>query len=246
MNLLQEEEDVYDKVAVGKEESTELLYMKDVNDYEIEMDSNTQLPTSFTDVIRDPRANRKAAKLRLKEDDESARKLGLKVSDNNVRESNQIATESKKPLVGNEPLGSKVVPSFPQSSSSLPDYVRNPSNYTHYTFDSKDDVDEETNQKAFMDLFSSLKGSDAMETQDDFSIDTPASIVFTPRKISSDVSMKKNEVDAYGEKKFVPLSIAESEICMMDEDEPEISASKSSSLQKSGRRYRTKGSTHDE
>ncbi|CAH1412799.1 unnamed protein product [Lactuca virosa] len=93
----EEEEDGYDKVALGREESTDRFYMRDVNDYEVEMDSNNELPDSITDVVRDPRANHMAAKLRLKEDEESARKLGLQVSENNnIQESttseNQIST----------------------------------------------------------------------------------------------------------------------------------------------------------
>ncbi|KAM0058484.1 putative tumor suppressing sub-chromosomal transferable candidate 4 [Helianthus debilis subsp. tardiflorus] len=196
----EEEEDAFDKVAVGKEESADRFYMKDVNDYEIDIDPTNELPRSFTDVTRDPRANHTAAKLRLKEDEESARKLGLQVSENNIQESNQIATESKQQIVMNEPPG---------SSSSVPDY-----------------------------------GSAAMEIEDDVSADSLTSVVFTPRKKSGDVSMKKSKVDGHEDKKAVSISIADSdEVCMMDEDEPEVATDKSSSLQKSGRRYRTRGGT---
>ncbi|GKG17630.1 nonsense-mediated mRNA decay protein 2-like protein isoform X1, partial [Tanacetum coccineum] len=122
-----EEEDCFDKVAVGKEESAERFYMKDVNDYEVEMDSNIALPGSLTDVIKDPRANHKAAQLRIKEDYESAKKLG---------------------------------------ACNVPDHVLNPSRYTHYTFDSDEEVDEESNRKACMDFLNTLKGSAAMEIQE--------------------------------------------------------------------------------
>ncbi|XP_022020990.1 nonsense-mediated mRNA decay protein 2 isoform X1 [Helianthus annuus] len=232
----EEEEDAFDKVAVGKEESADRFYMKDVNDYEVDIDPINELPRSFTDVTRDPRANHTAAKLRLKEDDESARKLCLQVSENNIQESNQIATESKQQIVMNEPPG---------SSSSVPDHVRNPSKYTHYTFDSLDNVDEESNRKAYMDFFNLMKkGSAAMEIEDGVSADSLTSVVFTPRKKSGDVSMKKSKVDGHEDKKAVSISIADSdEVCMMDEDELEIATDKSSSLQKSGRRYRTRGST---
>ncbi|KAI3699992.1 hypothetical protein L2E82_44604 [Cichorium intybus] len=222
----EEEEDGYDKVALGKEEPADRFYMKEVNDYEVEIDSNNELPTSFTDAIRDPRANLTAAKLRLKEDDESAKKLGLQVSEKNITTENQIAT----PVV--------------------PDYVRNPSKYTHYTFDSMDDVDEESNRKAYMELFNLLKGSGGgggMETEEDVSFDSSTSIVFTPRKKMSDGSMKKSKVDVY--KKVVPVGIAAEDdedngVCMMDEDEAEIGTNKGGGLQRGGgRRYRTKGST---
>nr|GEW94991.1 hypothetical protein [Tanacetum cinerariifolium] len=199
----EEEEDCFDKVAVGKEESAERFYMKDVNDYEVEMDSNIALPGSLTDVIKDPRANHKAAQLRIKEDYESAKRLG---------------------------------------ACNVPDHVLNPSRYTRYTFDSDEEVDEESNRKACMDFLNTYKGPAAMEIQD-VSTDSLKSIVFTPKKKSSDGLMTKGKVDGNEEnthKKFISVSIEDSEVCMMDEDEPVIN--KSSSLQKGGRRYRTKSS----
>ncbi|KAK9064696.1 hypothetical protein SSX86_016078 [Deinandra increscens subsp. villosa] len=238
----EEEEDAYDKVAVGNEESANQFYTKHVNDFEVEIDSTNELPNSFTDVIRDPRANHMAAKLRLKEDEDSARKLGLQISaNNNINVSNQTATRSKEPLVMSEIPESKVATFLPHVSPSVPDHVLNPSKYTHYTFDSKDGVDEESNRKAYMEFFGSLKGSAAMEIQDDVSTDSARPIIFTPKKKSGDVSMKHSKLDGHEDKKVVPISIAEGEVCMMDEDEPEIAPRKSSSLQKSGRRYRTKG-----
>ncbi|KAL7608858.1 hypothetical protein Lser_V15G13396 [Lactuca serriola] len=224
----EEEEDGYDKVALGREESTDRFYMRDVNDYEVEMDSNNELPDSITDVIRDPRANHMAAKLRLKEDEESARKLGLQVSENNnIQESTTTENQISTPFV--------------------PDYVRNPSKYTHYTFDSMDDADEETNRKAYMDFFNLLKGSGGggdMETED-VSMESQTSIVFTPRKKkSSDDTMKKSKADA-GYKKVVPAGIAGEDVedsvgvCVMDEDEAEMAMNK----QRGGRRYRTKASS---
>ncbi|KAJ4729556.1 Tumor suppressing sub-chromosomal transferable candidate [Melia azedarach] len=77
----EEEEDQYDKVAVGKEKAGERLYMKDINDYETDADSFNELPNSFKEALRDPRANHIAAKLRLKEDAEAAKKINsLQVS----------------------------------------------------------------------------------------------------------------------------------------------------------------------
>lgn len=187
---IQEEEDGCDKVALGREESTDRFYMRDVNDYEVEMDSNNELPDSITDVIRDPRANHMAAKLRLKEDEESARKLGLQVSENNnIQESTTTENQISTPFV--------------------PDYVRNPSKYTHYTFDSMDDAHEETNRKAYMDFFNLLKGSGGggdMETED-VSMESQTSIVYTPgKKKSSDAMMNKSKADA-GYKKVVLAGI---------------------------------------
>ncbi|XP_071703452.1 uncharacterized protein [Rutidosis leptorrhynchoides] len=241
----EEEEDAFDKVAVGKEEAADRYYLKSVNDYDVDIDSINERPNSFSDVIKDPRANHMAAKLRLKEDDESLKKLGLQVSENNIQKSTKTAIENKEQLVNTEPQGTKVVPFFPQSSSSLPDYVRNPSKYTHYTFDSKDDVDEETNRKVYIELFNSMKGSDMMDTED-VSNDSLKSITFTPKKKSGDVIMKNSKGVGYEDKKVVPISIVDSEdVCMMDEDEPEMATNKGSGL-KGGRRYRTKGGIRDE
>ncbi|KAG9141906.1 hypothetical protein Leryth_009275 [Lithospermum erythrorhizon] len=69
----EEEEDEYDKVAIGKEKSGERLYLKDVNDYSTTgVNTFHERPAGFNDVARDPRANHLAAKLRLKEDSEAS------------------------------------------------------------------------------------------------------------------------------------------------------------------------------
>ncbi|KAH0969604.1 hypothetical protein GBA52_028530 [Prunus armeniaca] len=73
----EEEEDGYDKVAVGKENAGDRLYMKDVNDYGIDIDSQEEVPTSFKDFTRDPRANHLAAKIRLQQDAEAAAQIRL-------------------------------------------------------------------------------------------------------------------------------------------------------------------------
>ncbi|KAL4568030.1 hypothetical protein LXL04_023630 [Taraxacum kok-saghyz] len=141
----EEEEDGFDKVALAKEPA-DRFYMRDVNDYEVEIDSNNELPTSITDV-----------------------------SENNILQSTTAENQISAPTV--------------------PDYVRNPSKYTHYTFDSMDDVDEEANRKAYMEFFNLVKGSGGggMETED-VPFDSGTSIIFTPRKKLSDGSMKKSKV----------------------------------------------------
>lgn len=50
-------------------------YTNDVNDYETEADEWEELPASFKEREKDPRANHIAAKLRLKEDAEAVNKL---------------------------------------------------------------------------------------------------------------------------------------------------------------------------
>lgn len=72
----EDEEDEYDKVAVGRETAGDILCMGDVVDYGIEVNAHNELPSSFKDAPRDPRANHMAAKLRLREDAEAAGDFG--------------------------------------------------------------------------------------------------------------------------------------------------------------------------
>ncbi|PIA47343.1 hypothetical protein AQUCO_01400189v1 [Aquilegia coerulea] len=85
----EEEEDVDDKFAIGKEDDGDRLYMKDVNDYEPYLNVHNVLPelyeddvsfeeddvsfeeddVSFEDHVSDSRANHMAAKARLIEDE---------------------------------------------------------------------------------------------------------------------------------------------------------------------------------
>ncbi|KAF9604871.1 hypothetical protein IFM89_011153 [Coptis chinensis] len=68
----EEEEDEYDKVALGRENTGDRLYMKDITDYGEYLNSYNVLPDSFKDRERDSRANLLAAKIRLKEDEEAS------------------------------------------------------------------------------------------------------------------------------------------------------------------------------
>ncbi|KAK0590688.1 hypothetical protein LWI29_030459 [Acer saccharum] len=78
----EEEEDQYDKQAVGKEKPGDRLYLKEINDYVTDACTFDELPESLKDVARDPRANHIAAELRLKEDAEAAKKIDtLRVSE---------------------------------------------------------------------------------------------------------------------------------------------------------------------
>ena len=48
---MQEEEDQYDKQAIGKENLGDRLYMKDINDDGVEISSCNVFPTSFRDLV---------------------------------------------------------------------------------------------------------------------------------------------------------------------------------------------------
>lgn len=66
--LLQEEEDEYDRVAEGRVDAGDRLYMKNI------IDQETSSDPSGHNICRDPRANHMAAQVRLKEDADVAEK----------------------------------------------------------------------------------------------------------------------------------------------------------------------------
>ncbi|XVE67607.1 hypothetical protein DITRI_Ditri09bG0001500 [Diplodiscus trichospermus] len=313
-----EEEDEYDKVAVGREKSQCRIYMNDVNDYEMDADSCNVFPTMFKDFSRDPRANHVASKLRLKEDEEAAKKRleedaeaakrigslhvsdgdatvgmearGSTFEDGNVKsilkrkdaESNAksqkrvrfdseccktdfregperakdvpveaCSTEEEEAMVSNE--------AFPMPQdypSGIPDYTRNPSKYTRYTFDSSD-IDDESNQRAYMDFLKLVKRSDATELQAyDAPSDLSKPVTFMPRRKISDVIMGEScrELKQFQEgidkesmpRRGLPIGIAAGDtsdgVCAMDEDEPQTIIDKRNISQRSDRQYRRKSS----
>lgn len=71
---MKEEEDEFDKVASGRENAGERLYMNDVNEHHSYLNLRNVVPNSF----KDPRANLYAAKIRLKEDDIEAQNAEVK------------------------------------------------------------------------------------------------------------------------------------------------------------------------
>lgn len=299
---MQEEEDQYDKQAVGKENAGDRLYMKDVNDDGVEIDSCNVFPTSFGDFVRDPRANHLAAKIRLKEDAEAAQKIDalqvseksapgsddtqgnapqdgknlksiLKRKDNPSKSQKRVRFDSEYDDISNDESDGvrdvrKKTSSMDSDNSSgtqdfgsaVPDYLRNPSRYTHYTFDdSSGDIDENSNKQAYMDFLSQLKSSKtATESQEDDALDDLPSVTFISKKKSGDATMV--DTDAMSKRnndvgkdlmlrRGTTLSIAagdteNNDICAMDEDEPEEDGAKKSS-QRSNRQYRKKAQELD-
>ncbi|XP_022877166.1 uncharacterized protein LOC111395417 [Olea europaea var. sylvestris] len=296
----EEEEDEYDKVAVCREEVGDRLYMRDVKvaEYGFErLNTYGELPDTFQDAVRDPRANHMAAKLRLKEDAEAAgNNDSLPVADNSValdvetenlnhaeldgynpksilkkrgshmdqkpekrvrfQLNHECSTQNldeqgdlvSEPYSGDNVAAPQDASDLSQYSSAVPDYLRNPSKYTRYTFDSSEDMDEQSNRKAYMDFFHQLrKGNTESSLQDDTCADILKSIVFTPKKKPEDDLMVKRRNESLGDnakKKGLLIGVAEedaqeSEVSEMEEDEPYIDKG-SSSLQKPGRQYRSR------
>uniref|UniRef100_A0A5B7BPD6 Uncharacterized protein n=1 Tax=Davidia involucrata TaxID=16924 RepID=A0A5B7BPD6_DAVIN len=71
----EEEEDEYDRVAEGRENAGDRLYMRDVTDHGPFLNSHNVLPNSVHDANRDPHTSHMAALIRLKEDEAAAQKF---------------------------------------------------------------------------------------------------------------------------------------------------------------------------
>ncbi|KAF8012483.1 hypothetical protein BT93_I0604 [Corymbia citriodora subsp. variegata] len=301
----EEEEDRYDKLAVGREKAGDRLYMKDITNYGISIDHDNELPTSFSDVARDPRADHMAATIRLKEDAEAAEKIdSLHVSEENVhsvansqvhtsesdvnvksilkRKDGQSDSKTQKRVrfdpesIEEASAEAELVPMDPSRressisengvirpsrdfSSAVPDYLQNPSRYTHYTFDSSTDMDEQSNRQAYMDFVNMVRKSKSTDAcPDDSPFDLPKSVTFIPRKrgstiLDNGVELKLDNEDASKDavrRKVAPVIAAvdaqDSEVCAMEEDKVEEAADKKHSLVRSGRQYRTKARTEED
>ncbi|KAL6566254.1 hypothetical protein OROGR_001869 [Orobanche gracilis] len=300
----EEEEDQYDKVAVGAEEQNgDRLYMRDVKiaDYEIdEHNEYVELPTTFQSVVRDPRANRMAAKSRLKEDDAEAagnfhtlqlpddstatnpetedikrRELdgdNLKpilkkgenlmdsrsqrrvrfVVDPNSRTRTHEDQQALETCVREDCAVQEHAPDLSLYTSGIPDYLKNPSKYTCYAFDS-DDVDDQSNQEAYMEFLDKVSRRNSDSSMDDLPVETPKSVVFTPRRKEeeglvgnvSESHRNPGDDDAKNKRWSVGMTPEEinqeCEVSAMEEDEPCGAVDEGcSSSGKAGRQYRAR------
>lgn len=82
---MQEEEDEYDKIAAGRENAGERLYTSDIVDHGSFLNSHNVLQSARNNTgNKEFRANRMAARIRLKEDDEEASKINYHDRSNTV------------------------------------------------------------------------------------------------------------------------------------------------------------------
>ncbi|KAE9599601.1 hypothetical protein Lal_00021362 [Lupinus albus] len=305
----EDEEDQYDKQAIGKENSGDRLYMNDINDDDIGISSRNVLPSTFRDLVRDPRANHLAARIRLKQDNEATTKKidSFMVSEKSVPDigsddamnpksilkskDNPSETKSHKRVRfsteyddrgnddepdrcnDNEPERARDVrvkaslmeedlalnqeSKSQEFASAVPDYIRNPLRYTHYTFDSPSDMDDKSNKEAYMSFLTQLRGSKAATgtgSQEDDALDDLPSVTFISKKKSGDATMGENEtvpkqkLDVGKELMHrgpfaVGIAAGDGEnndVCAMEEEEAEGVEDTKRSSQKSNRRYRKK------
>ena len=102
-------------------------------------------------------------------------------------------TGKLEPMYDNiEDVNSRKRPSIRGSGSSdsvqddclgMPDYVKNPSKYIHYTLDWSNEDSDTMNMQAFKDFLQLVNLSDsATSTQLDNSAELPRSVTYIPRK----------------------------------------------------------------
>lgn len=316
----EEEEDKYDKVAVGDEERGDRIYMHEINDYGIHVSSFNEMPTSFREAGRDPRANHLAAKLRLKEDEEVAKdpcplqvssEIEMSIQDvqtSSSDERNHVKSGSDEMIMNAQPdqnnvseIGKQVksilkrkedqtgsvpakkvrfVPeckeddkesvamvslsngeesSSVQKDSSVPDYLRNPSKYTCYTFNETDDLDEKSNQQGYMEFLNIMRKSKQLES-DEPPADLTQRVIFNPKRKARDTSMESSDNNTeqhkditaqdLTKKKSLPAIVAEEDaeeggICAMEEDSPQMETNRISSRNRTSRQYRAKMSIEE-
>ncbi|KAG6399132.1 hypothetical protein SASPL_140607 [Salvia splendens] len=306
----EDEEDEFDKVAAGSEETDDRIYLKNVKcaDYELEEVSGYgELPSSFQVTAKDPRANHSAAKIRLREDAEATGELdGLQLSDSSMAtnldteniKKGELDIDNPKPILKKRDISvdtksqkrvrfmagpessthedqqpasdlaseshaisdnsvseqasdpSKQASDPSKYSAGVPDYLINPEKYTCYTFDSLDNMDEESNRKAHADFFHDLRKRNSDTLMEEMPVELPKSIVFTPKKKAENDSTAKSDSELKTrenlENKRWSVDITaentqESEISAMEEDEPvHVVDEGPRSSQKPGRQYRTK------
>ncbi|KAF6160098.1 hypothetical protein GIB67_018878 [Kingdonia uniflora] len=253
----EEEEDEFDKLAVGRENDSDRVYLKDVTDYGKFLNSHNVIPESFKDHVKDPRADLLAAKNRVKEDIEGPARL-----------SSSRASDDTVPVpAATDPNLKSILKRKESRNMKLQKRVR---------FDpqcKEDDCNREFEEEQVTVIDTSLLPKNGPGVPDytkgvepqieGISEDLPKSVKFTPKKkpysvITVENNSKdkqnpfNNSEDKQNQKAGFPISIAavkaeEDEVCAMEEDEPEMSeANKNASRsRRPGRQYRSKLNSDD-
>jgi hypothetical protein len=120
--------------------------------------------------------------------------------------------------------------------TGIPDYMRNPSKYTRYTFESGE-VDEESNRKAYMDFLNMIRSKD--ESLVDPLMELPRSVAFVPkRKPMAESKVENIDKDCEGRRVAIAVdTIEDCTISAMEEDEPETAQHVT---KRPGRQYRAR------
>ncbi|XP_078433823.1 uncharacterized protein LOC144705150 [Wolffia australiana] len=196
----EEEEDEYDRRAVGMGEIGERLYMKDVKDHGPYINYHSIIEETSEELIfsHDPRADHAAASARIKEDTTEGAPIRSTssietagVDSDNIkpilkRKTEQEDARPKKQVRFDRPTAMAEVVGDPQIRTvdpRIPDYLRNPSKYVCYSLESDGNLDDTSNRQAFSDFWEIVKRRKGEDLE---AAPLPRSVAFTPRKQASD------------------------------------------------------------
>eukprot|EP00252_Welwitschia_mirabilis_P028033 TRINITY_DN9932_c0_g1_i1.p1 TRINITY_DN9932_c0_g1~~TRINITY_DN9932_c0_g1_i1.p1 ORF type:complete len:553 (+),score=114.16 TRINITY_DN9932_c0_g1_i1:140-1798(+) len=112
-------------------------------------------------------------------------------------ESSHDVTSTENSEVRTTLSGGSSIESSQSMSNNIPDYVRNPSKYTHYTLDWSNEEDfDTTNMQALKD-FTQLGKKQPEESADtERALELPKSVTFIPRKKAENSEKKRENVDS--------------------------------------------------
>ena len=297
-NRSQEEEDLFDKLAMGRENADDRIHMTDATDHGTGLNAHNVLTQSNNAKIGlkdgemeaqnfiSPYSCRKTASdaqeiyrqgsghgvvksiLKRKGDTtitNSTKRVKFDLSKNDYNEAPARAADSPTDscLVEIEVSEEEDDSLLSENTLPVPDYVLNPSKYTHYTLDSSRDVIEDSKSQACAELLEEMKRSKAKES--DNSVDLPKSITFIPKKKICDANKladrsgqtKKNQDDSGCNGSSLhqtgfpfPVGIAageahQTETGMDEGPDANPAADKSLGFKNPNRHYRTKTSSDD-
>ncbi|PRQ44126.1 putative tumor suppressing sub-chromosomal transferable candidate 4 [Rosa chinensis] len=193
----EDEEDGYDKLAVGMEDSVDRPDMNEYVNDDDETDSD-EVPNLLKGFSGDPL------------------EIGIKSLLKRTSIDDQLVSSTVEKRVRfrdeEEHEGSK-----DRWAAAVPDYIRNPSRYTHYMFDSSSDMDDKSNEQAYLNFrmqFSRLMKSDTMEAEEVACIAVSKPVALVQRKISTDASKELAPC------RIRPIAFPDTDDCEMEEDEP--------------------------
>ncbi|MQM11109.1 hypothetical protein Taro_044009 [Colocasia esculenta] len=219
-----EEEDEYDRAAVGNENATERMYMRDVNDHGPYVNYHTIIEDSSEELhfARDPRADHLAASTRLEEDKEAGKGFQHESSPSDVALKPKIMESdvNLKPILKRKGDQIDVRPKkqvrAPKSENVEADGVTEPPKSVIFT----------PRKRA---IGSVLTGNSLRHNDEDTLEDSS--------KESVHVAIRSVGIAA--------AEAQENEVCAMEEDSMEISVEKSVGSQKSFRQYRSRARPDD-
>ncbi|GMI74860.1 hypothetical protein like AT5G13310 [Hibiscus trionum] len=137
-----------------------------------------------------------------------------------------------------------------ENDRALPDYLRNPSRYTCYSFDSSSEVGEKSNAQTSEDVLKldpTSKSTESFSEHEDAPRDLPKSVTFIPKRKSGNVQLGSETFRR--RKTNVRSGISDTEDGedgATEDATPETSAANGTPvMQKGGRRYRVKSQPED-